>query len=219
MTVIAWDGETLAADKQVSKFGLKYTTTKIFRVGAALAGISGDATRGKHLVEWIRAGENPSDYPKLDNDEHAATIMVIRADKTIQLFERNSPHAYTVEDAKWAEGSGRDVALTAMLCGRSAHDAIELACQMHADCGNGIDVLTLAPPKDAERGAAEDAEQASARFEWLMYFAACEAWCSSTWRLGMHPIPRPPLGPRPSLAPPASPTAGSEVPPTETPAP
>jgi hypothetical protein len=41
MTCIAWDGKTLAADKQATSVGRGITTTKIYRVGACLVALAG----------------------------------------------------------------------------------------------------------------------------------------------------------------------------------
>ena len=47
-----------------------------------------------------------------------------------------------VEDQFAAWGSGRDFALTAMHLGKSAREAVEIACLFENGCGNGVDVLT-----------------------------------------------------------------------------
>lgn len=80
MTVIAWDGKTLAADKRVGYGNMHRTTTKIRRVGDALVGCSGSGS----------------------------------------------------------------LAVAAMHLGKSAREAVEIACLYDMNCGNGIDTLELA---------------------------------------------------------------------------
>lgn len=148
MTVIAWDGKTLAADKRATKWGLVYTVTKIFRVsgpngyGYQLVGVSGDATRGAELIAWLESGGDPARYPPLLDKENKAVLMCIGSDRRIRLYE-NTAFPYVVEDAMWAEGQGRDFALSAMHSGRTATEAVEWASRFLDGCGNGIDTLTL----------------------------------------------------------------------------
>lgn len=57
MTTIAWDGKTLAGDKQVTTGGTATKTTKVFKVktkkGYVLVGYSGDLADGQAFVEWL----------------------------------------------------------------------------------------------------------------------------------------------------------------------
>ena len=63
MTVLAWDGHTLAADKRAVMGTMILTTTKIFRVGDALVGYAGDACFGEEMVAWFKRGAKPEDFP------------------------------------------------------------------------------------------------------------------------------------------------------------
>jgi ATP-dependent protease HslVU (ClpYQ) peptidase subunit len=47
------------------------------------------------------------------------------------------------EDKKTATGSGRDYALAAMHCGKTAREAVEIACLFETGCGNGVDELEV----------------------------------------------------------------------------
>jgi hypothetical protein len=49
MTVIVWDGKTLAADKQATQADLKRKVTKIHRLRGHLVGVSGDWDRGRRV--------------------------------------------------------------------------------------------------------------------------------------------------------------------------
>lgn len=56
MTVIAWDGQTLAADKRaVSGGGIARTVTKIMRHDDALLAITGDWDAGAEMRAWLTA--------------------------------------------------------------------------------------------------------------------------------------------------------------------
>ncbi len=139
MTVIAWDGKTLAADKRAVCAGACTTVTKIFRVGESLIGCSGDIGPSLALLAWFRDGHDPEKYPVKDTE--SARLLVIHRDGTILRYE--SAHPFTVEDTMFAAGSGRDFALAALRLGRSAREAVALTCTLSSECGNGIDTLTF----------------------------------------------------------------------------
>lgn len=56
MTVLAWDGTTLAADKRALSSGLSRRVTKIFKVDDALVGIAGTRCIGLEMLEWYKRG-------------------------------------------------------------------------------------------------------------------------------------------------------------------
>lgn len=150
MTVIAFDGKMLAADKQSTAGGLKSKVTKLFRVGDALVGISGDNVRGQELLAWLRQGAELDSYPKPRGDLYASA-MLVTPDGAIRLFEE-SPYPVNIEDRFCAIGSGRDFAMAAMLLGCDAKQAVSVACQLDPGCGLGVDLLEL-PSAHEEREA------------------------------------------------------------------
>jgi len=142
MTIIAWDGKTLAADKRATNYGLIRTVTKIKRIGDLMVGVCGDTAQHAEAIAWIERGRQPQDYPKKLSDKDAdASVMVIEAGR-IKMYG-SSPLPALYEDQQFAIGSGRDFALAAMHCGKSAREAVEIACLFENGCGNGVDVLTL----------------------------------------------------------------------------
>lgn len=143
MTVIAFDGKTLAADKRAVNNGFKGgTVTKIHRWGDGhLCAFSGDYDVGLQLVAWLRAGARPDDFPK-KQESMAANLLVVYANGTTARYE-SAPIAIPFENKLQAMGSGRDYALAAMYLGCDARRAVEVACALDNGCGNGIDELTL----------------------------------------------------------------------------
>ncbi len=141
MTIIAWDGKMLAADKLSNASGLKRTTTKIWRVNGHLVGASGIASRGRELVAWWADGADPAKMPAWQHHESDwVDLLVITPDRQILKYERAVlPIIY--EDAQFAMGSGRDFALAAMHLGCSAAEAVEVASRFQTDCGHGCDTL------------------------------------------------------------------------------
>ena len=89
MTCIAFDGKTLAADKLACMNGLRNTVTKIHRVGPLLVGGAGDSAFIGAMIEWIKAGREPKDFPAAQRDKDDwQPILVIEADGTTSIYER-----------------------------------------------------------------------------------------------------------------------------------
>lgn len=143
MTVIAWDGKTLAADKQTTDAGLRLKTTKIFKFGNLLVGGCGDTARIVEMREWIENGCKKEDLPAFQRDAATfAPMLVIDNGRCCQYWNGHLP--IWIEDGFAAIGSGRDFALAAMYLGKTAREAVEIACHFETGCGNGVDVLEAA---------------------------------------------------------------------------
>ena len=138
MTVIAWDGKTLAADKRATNAGMIRTVTKIFRVDDSIVAIEGNLDQGMLMLAWVRDGCDPDTFPESQNDEDR-WVNVTVADKDGLRQYQQTPYPFKIEDKLFASGSGRDFALAAMHLGKSAVEAVEVACVFQSDCGNGCD--------------------------------------------------------------------------------
>lgn len=139
MTVIAWDGKTLAADKRATFEGFGATTTKIRRLASGtLLATTGHAGIGRALTEWYEDG-CLSEYP---DKESECTLLVITSDGHLAMYEK-SRSPIILENKFIAMGSGRDYALAAMHLGKNAAEAVAVACIFDIACGNGIDTLAL----------------------------------------------------------------------------
>jgi ATP-dependent protease HslVU (ClpYQ) peptidase subunit len=141
MTVIAWDGKALAADKRSTIAGMAATTTKIHRVFGELVGFSGSGSHAAELLEWVKGGRKPEAFPRRADADEAAGTLIIDKQRRILQFAWNSPNPEIIEDAFFARGAGRDYAMAAMHLGCDARKAVEVACVFDTSCGNGIDVL------------------------------------------------------------------------------
>lgn len=143
MTVIAYDGITLAADKLSNNGGTKATVKKIWRLkDGRLFGGAGDFGAVHSLKSHVESG-SPLSASQSDKDDWAVGI-VIGLDKSITIYERYG-NKFQVEDKFYAVGSGRDYAIGAMAMGASSARAVEIASQHSTGCGMGVDVLQLSP--------------------------------------------------------------------------
>ncbi len=147
MTTIAWDGQLLAADSQLSIGDTPvHGHAKLFALRRMssmhmLVGISGCQPRGWDLVRefcahWktIQIDPNLAALQPLTG-EHQATVMVAvlkPADRvTHRMFLVTRDGGVTDMTArKWAIGSGADYALGAMGAGANALQAVRVAAEL-----------------------------------------------------------------------------------------
>lgn len=140
MTVIAWDGKTLAADKCSIDVGTRRTTTKIFRApDGSLFGAAGTSHMAEQLKVWYLAGAGPETFPDKDAK---CNMLVVKPDGTTWVYD-GGPYPDRYEDPVIAIGSGRGFAIGAMVSGASAEQAVEIASYWDDACGRGIDKLEL----------------------------------------------------------------------------
>lgn len=142
MTVVAWDGTTLAADKLGDSGGLTRTTTKIRRFDGGLFGSAGYASKAAEIFVWIAAGADPEKVPAFQLTDDYQVVLVVRNDGRVFQYA-NSAHPWEIEDPFHAIGSGRDFAMAAMHLGCNASDAVRVTCALSTECGVGIDSLEL----------------------------------------------------------------------------
>lgn len=139
MTVIAWDGTTLAADRRATLGGHTYATRKLFRIGDTLVGFSGSADRIGAYRAWLEAGRDVATYPKQEENSNVY-FLVIHRDGTIERFE-DTPWPIVICEPQAVLGSGRDYARAALHLGYDAVCAVSVACEFDESCGNGVYTL------------------------------------------------------------------------------
>jgi hypothetical protein len=155
LTTIAFDGETLAADRMVTVRGLKYPGEKLYHSPAGWA--MAYAFDGARALRGITALRNMSfadliagTYEDLaEGEREGASIIAINhsgegyylADKVFTPIPNKivTPSGAVV----FACGSGCHVAIGAMMAGASAIKAVDIACSVHADSGFGVDSIRV----------------------------------------------------------------------------
>lgn len=143
MTVIAWDGTILAADKLQVCGEMRRTVSKLERIDDLLVAATGFGWAAREMIEWVRRGRSPEDFPACQRDKDTWATLTVIEDRRCLLYER-SPYPTKLEDRIFADGAGRDFALAAMYLGRTAVQAVDIAIVLCPDCGNGVDWI-LAP--------------------------------------------------------------------------
>lgn len=144
MTVVAWDGRYIAADKQSTCAGLKTTVTKLRRLlpSKEVLACTGDFDSALMMMDWYEHGAKPSEWPACQADKEAWTRLIVATAAGVKVYERQ-PVAMHVHEKYMAWGSGRDYAIGAMAFGADAEHAISIACHFDAGCGMGFDIMDL----------------------------------------------------------------------------
>jgi len=143
MTVIAWDGKTLAADRQCTRGNLIGNVTKIERVGASIVANAGDFVYGNMLMHWFRQGAVFDDWPKPMDDETHGALLAVTPGGILHYCGVPVPAVFRDLSQHFADGSGRDIAHGAMAAGADARRAVQIACDLDAFCGGGVDAFEL----------------------------------------------------------------------------
>jgi len=143
MTVIAWDGKTLSADKRAVANGMPRTVTKIHKVPGGVVAFSGSRMRALVLLDWFMKGADLANFPpgSTDLDQHADALFAT-TDRELYLY-CDGPQTMPdfIVEPYMAMGSGRDFAMAAMACGQSSKEAVVLASNFDVFCGNGVDTM------------------------------------------------------------------------------
>lgn len=147
MSVIAWDGKSLVADCRGINGNAATTVRKIFRgPNGCLFGYCGTLSLGEEMRKWWLNGALPEKFPPANRDEKSyCGLIVVLISGTVCRYEM-TPYPVILLDRILAWGSGADFALAAMHCGKSAEEAVRIACLYDINCGNGVDVLNLGSP-------------------------------------------------------------------------
>lgn len=143
MTTIAYDGRTLAADKQSTVHGIADRVTKIFRVPGGAVAFAGSGLHAARLLEWFRRNRPVDQWPAPKNEDQSADALFIAGDGQILMYSGESSTPTPSESSFVAMGSGRDFALAAMHLGHDARQAVEVAIALDINSGLGVDAIEL----------------------------------------------------------------------------
>jgi hypothetical protein len=146
MTGIAWDGKQLAVDRLCYSNGVvssisKYRTLTDGKGNLVVTVWEGVMERGLALARWYAGGAKPGEWPAWQSDQDW-TGLIVAGPFGILEYEK-LPEPQPLEEAFFAWGSGREIALGALSMGATAKVAVETASRWRADCGLGVDVFDI----------------------------------------------------------------------------
>lgn len=146
MTVVAFDGTYLAADRQVTRGGQRGSITKLLRLsnGEVLTW-TGHLQNCLGMQHWYLAGAKPSEWGNYRVDPECSAELIILSEDGLWTF--SGPYGVRVEDPFVAIGSGAEYALAALAMGATAEQAVEIASRFDNCCGLGVDVMRFEKPK------------------------------------------------------------------------
>lgn len=142
MTTVAWDGNTLAADKQSTYLipiqankiqAIKYNGENAFAAGAGVI---------RDIYPFIEALKKGKKLPSIDQEEPTFDVLVVTKSRKAYLYN-GSDYPHELGNTKYAIGTGASFALGAMYAGKSAKEAVEIASQLDTGTGLGVDVVTF----------------------------------------------------------------------------
>lgn len=142
MSVVVWDGTSLAADRQSIINDMRSTASKICRLPGALGAWVGTHSQGLLLIDWYRDGADPAQWPAFQKDKEEWTRLIIVNNKGLVWEYECEPVKILLEDPYMAWGSGAQYAMGALAMGASAKQAVEIANRFCVTCGVGVDVMT-----------------------------------------------------------------------------
>lgn len=143
MTTIAWDGETVAADKQSSQGDIKwFKEKKLFRFGDVVATYAGREDYGNRFLAWVQDGMDPEGFPDFPAKDDAFDLvgLVFKEDRVLEFCD-NGTAAPRPKPFAW--GSGAKLALGALLAGKSPKDAVRIASQHDLYSGGGVQSMAV----------------------------------------------------------------------------
>lgn len=146
MSVVVWDGKTIAADRQGTCADMRIIEPKIIarhrHDGIVVCAWTGESAYGRELVNWYFEDAIPSAYPTYQRDKEEWCRLIVASTNRVLYFER-SPYPFEVHDPYLAWGSGRDFAMGALAMGADAIKAVEITSLFSTSCGHGVDAYDI----------------------------------------------------------------------------
>ncbi|MBL69774.1 MAG: hypothetical protein CMO74_15240 [Verrucomicrobiales bacterium] len=135
----------MAADSRITDDGGSMDLLnfpKIKKVKDCVVGFAGDVEMGVLFFSWIERGEpdDPAQKPQFEDDDFAGLAM--RKNGVYWYGKRLIPGGIA-SGCPAAIGSGGDVALGAMLAGKSPAEAVRLACKVDTNSGGRVNSFKL----------------------------------------------------------------------------
>lgn len=156
MTVVAWDGTAIAADRQATYGGGTATSvTKLYRLdNGEVVSWCGEMQNCLGAHNWYCAGADPSEWVNYRLNEENSISLIVLSEDGLYVFD-NGPYPRKIEDLFAAFGSGHEFAMGALAMGATAKEAVEIASRFDTGCGLGVDVMRFEKPKRATKPKAK----------------------------------------------------------------
>jgi ATP-dependent protease HslVU (ClpYQ) peptidase subunit len=151
LTTIACDGKSMAGDGLCLTGGDSISSTTVVKVrrlaGGGLVGVAGSAFDVDTFVDWLNSDRSEKPLDTWEKSE----ALVLEPDGKAYFYNSTGKCFETSIPA--ATGSGVEMAMAAMACGKTAKEAVEIACLLHSQSGGLITELRLAEGSKASPAA------------------------------------------------------------------
>lgn len=140
MTTIAWDGESLCSDSQATAADLvvSLSAVKVHRLDdGGMMALCGEPAFTRAMLDWLN-GKRPA----APTGNFAAIVV---REGSVRCYDDGE--SYLTVEAPYARGSGCVVARVAMLCGRTAAEAVAMAAELDIYSGGPVQSMRLMAPE------------------------------------------------------------------------
>lgn len=142
MTTIAYRDGVLVCDGQVTRnntiIELNGRKWHVCKDGTCIA-FAGDLMKFLPFIDWVEAGRNHDNVPSLKFNNDDSCQAIVMTDQAVYEYDKDGFHVLGDEYCAW--GSGAYVALTAMVLGMSAYEAVIVATKLDIYTGGTINVM------------------------------------------------------------------------------
>lgn len=137
MSIVVWDGHTLATDRAATDGAIKWRAAKAWRFGEAILSGVGPVQSILAMREWYMRGADPADLPIVQLSPNWCHFIVVRKDG-LHRYEQGPYPIHHGRD-QCAFGEGKDFAYGALAMGADAAKAVEITNMFSTVCGHGVD--------------------------------------------------------------------------------
>jgi len=142
VTIVVWDGATLAVDRGVTDGYTMWEQDKAWRLGNAVLTGVGNMTLVLAMRNWYVAGRDASKFPTEQTLPDRWCEFIVATPDGLFRYER-SPIPIEHGKNKCAFGYGKDFAYGALAMGATAEQAVSIANKFSPHCGMGVDVFNF----------------------------------------------------------------------------
>ena len=147
MSVVAWDGKTLAADKMSVYENTIIKTKKMRKLPSGeVFAWAGSVENALAVVKWYEDGQNDIEWPKCQETNDYAQVVFLKDGKLYEFEQMPIPQEVTGFPRAW--GSGATFALGAMAMGADAIKAVKITATLCNTVGLGVDHFTIEKKND-----------------------------------------------------------------------
>jgi hypothetical protein len=146
MSVVVWDGHTIAADCMAVSSGMKRECKKLHLLQDTTntkiaAAFTGTFEHGAVLLQWYLEERSADTYPAFQKTDNWTRMIIVQKDGTditVRTYEQTHIPTVFPGATKMAWGAGRDFAMGAMMAGATAIKAVGITNGLSDSCGFGF---------------------------------------------------------------------------------